>query len=79
MTPEIEARLKVSAVDKTGAAIVNAGNTAAQAIQPAVSNLQTATQRAQSAGANMGARASANADTGRSMPPSANQPGGGGW
>ncbi len=61
--------------DKAAASIVTAGNTAAQAIQNAVSNLQTATQRAQSLGANMGSRLPVNADTGRSMPPSANRPG----
>ncbi len=64
--------------DKAAASIVIAGNTAAQAIQNAVSSLQTATQRAQSAGTNMGSRAPVNADIGRSMPPIANQPGGGG-
>lgn len=67
--------------DKAADNLASAGRSFAQSIQSAVQNLETATQRAQRIGASMGAQAgrpAVNADTGRSMPPSANQPGGGG-
>lgn len=66
--------------DSVADSIASGGQRAAQAIQSAVQGFETATQRAQRVGASMGAQAgrpAVNADTGRSMPASANQPGGG--